>query len=160
MSPLYMLLMIILGAAFGDGLRRAVAWLLTKRAERKVAALRSREQDEYGPEVRTPSYLEDTVQGTHAGQRAVDEDSNDDSRSRLIDAIAAAYRKKLEAQYPPPPEPPSVASPRERGEWLQACSALHHRVNVELCEFINACSGSFADELDRIASELHVEGKK
>ncbi len=146
----------IAGALLIELLRRFLTWRGIRRARRAAA---QEEAAEGTGGSRTSSYLDEDAPGTHAGQKPADEDSNDDRRSRLVDAIAAAYRKKLEERYQEPPEPPSTASPRERSEWLQACGARYCAIRDELVDFMNSRSGNSAEELDQLAAEIDQERK-
>lgn len=167
MSILYTFLLMLIGVLVGDGVRRLVTWLITKRAYRRAAAARARdssefvrEEDEFSRGSRFPSYLEGDAQGMHAGQKSADEDSNDDERSQLLDAVAASYRETLRGMYPNPPEPPSYASPRERSEWRTACDDIYHRINRELSDFMNSHTSANVAELDRLLAEIQAKRKK
>ena len=167
MNFLDAVLLLLAGTLFGIILVRLLTWILTKRAERRAAAARAREEgefvreeDEFARGPRFPSYLEGDAQGMHAGQKSADEDSNDDERSQLLDAVAASYRETLRGLYPNPPEPPSYASPRERSEWRAACDDLYYYIDRELLEFMNSHTSANVEELDRLLAEIQAKRKK
>ncbi len=157
MSTFIITLLVIGGIVLGECFRWIFQRITRRGPKQGSPGIGENELECGGPAVRLPSYLEGDVQGMHAGQKPVDEDSNDDKRSGLVDAIAAAYREQLKKRYQEPPKPPSTASPRECGAWLQACEARHHAINTELADFMNSRTGDSAEELDRLAAEIDQE---